>query len=180
MLNKNKSIIFLVLVLAFFLSTGCGALLGTFFAEIRVSTHNLEFEVAEGEESDRQDFTAECTTLDAPYDDCYASVTANESWITLSKNEIYGLETVTAYIDATDLEPGSYVGNIKVEYELVSVDDEENIKVDVTVTAAEPAADESEVEEKTIYEDEEYYDNSEEIDEIDEENNYDDENSDFD
>lgn len=127
--------------------TGCGAVLGSVFdlfisPEIKVSTHNMTFSATEGENPDTQQITASCTYPDddsinySDEDECGADVTADQEWLSAEPTEVYGLETVNVSVNTEGLEPGVYSGNIHVEYQLVSPDDEEDISVELTINPA--------------------------------------------
>ena len=125
---------------ALIFSTGCGVLLDLLVSpEISVSTHNLSFTATESTNPDSQQITAECTALDSDTsisEDCEALITTNQDWLSTSPTEILGLETVTVSINVEGLAPGTYTGNIHVEYILVSIDDEEDVSVELTVNPA--------------------------------------------
>lgn len=122
--------------------SGCGVILDLLVTpEIEVSTHELIFDATEMETVPSQQITASCTQTDTDTfveNDCGANVTSNQEWLTVSPDEIYGLETVTVSVNIEGLAPGTYEGNIHVEYWLVAIDDEEDVRVELTVNEADP------------------------------------------
>lgn len=125
------------------MSSGCDVAYDLLVApEISVGTHDMSFTAVEGGEAPAaQVTTASCTSPDSSTssvldtDDCGANVTSDKEWLTVTPASITGQKDITVSVVTTGLTAGTHTGNIHVEYDLVSIDDEEDIAVTLTVTA---------------------------------------------
>lgn len=119
---------------------GCGALIDLLaLAEVGVGTHDMAFTaVAGGANPEAQTVGVTCTVPSSAgsllSDACIANISVDQAWLSVDPASIYGDEDVTVAIDTTGLAVGTYTGNIHAQYELVSLDDEEDIAVTLTVT----------------------------------------------
>lgn len=109
--------------------------------EVSVGTHEMSFtSVENGTFPNPQVTTAECTTSDSStesvtdVDDCMIGLTSDQEWLKVAPESVTGHKEISVYANTTGLKAGTYTGTIHVEYAFVSIDDEEDIIVTLTIT----------------------------------------------
>lgn len=124
------------LIVLVFMTSGCEVLFDLFvFPSVSVSEHSLCFDLTLDEEVLSQEVTADCSTIDSYgfNDSCYAELETDDPWIEVEPDSIWGWERVTITVDPEGLEPGLYEGKVKLRYEPFSIDDEEEITIEMIV-----------------------------------------------
>lgn len=123
--------------------SGCDAIFDLLVSpEVSVGTHELAFTAVEGGDApEAQKTTAECSTSNSSTesiidkDECTVDITSNQDWLTVAPTSVTGYKEISVSVNTTGLKEGTYTGKIHVEYDLVAIDDEEDIDVTLTVTA---------------------------------------------
>lgn len=123
--------------------SGCGVAYDLLVSpEISVGTHEMSFTAVEGGEAPAAQVTTASCTKDgssvaslADSDKCDANVTSNKEWLAVTPAAVTGQEDISVSVATTGLAAGTYTGIIHVEYDLVAIDDEEDIAVTLTITA---------------------------------------------
>lgn len=136
------SFLWVVCALAMALS-GCDSIFDLLVSpEVSVGTHELAFTAVEGGDAPvAQKTTAECVTSNSSTSsvidksDCTVDITANQDWLTVDPASVTGHKEISVSANTKGLKAGTYTGKVHVEYDLVAIDDEEDIAVTLTVTA---------------------------------------------
>lgn len=121
-------------------AAGCGAAVASWVltTQVAVSPHHLDFEALSGDlPSTAQAFAVACVDV-ADGSDCGGSISVDQPWLQVDHDRFFGSDTVAVRVDPGALDPGTYEGKIHVEYDFVSVDDSEDISVELVVDPPPP------------------------------------------
>lgn len=144
MINVSISRFLLLVVSAMAVAlSGCDSLFDLLVSPaVSVGTHELAFTAVEGGDPPAAlRTTAECTTSNSSTssvidkDDCTVDITSNQDWLSVAPISVTGHNEISVSVNTAGLKAGTYAGKIHVEYNLVAIDDEEDIDVTLTVTA---------------------------------------------
>ncbi len=115
-------------------AAGCAAAAsGVFTASVSVDPHHLNFQAAAGEPpSDPQPIAVQCVDV-LSGEGCGASISTDQPWLQTDHDGFFGGGVVGVRVDPSALDAGVYEGKIHVKYDLISIDDSEDISVELTV-----------------------------------------------
>lgn len=117
-------------------AAGCGAVAGSMLTtEVAVDPHLLTFTTFVGDvPPEAQTIVVACYDVGSYYDvGCSGSLSVDQPWLKLDRTDFYGVDTIAVRVDPADLTAGTYEGKIHVSYDFVSIDDEEDVRVELTV-----------------------------------------------
>lgn len=115
---------------------GCAATAasGLLTTTVAVDPHHLAFQTVLGDDPPPlQAIVVQCFDYGDYYGDCGGTISVNQPWLRTDRVSFYGVDRVDVWVDPTDLEPGTYEGKIHVSYYLVSIDDEEDVNVELVI-----------------------------------------------
>lgn len=115
---------------------GCAATAasGLLTTSVAVDPHRLRFQTILGDDPPlSQAIAVQCFDYGSYYGDCGGTISVNQPWLRTDRVSFYGVDRVDVWVDPTDLDPGTYEGKIHVSYYLVSIDDEEDVTVELII-----------------------------------------------